>query len=120
MWGVELMVERANLVETPECAPDAPTLPLARTAELTTVMKALADPVRLRIFHHIAANRCSAVCACHIPEVFGVSQPTLSHHLKKLVEAGLVTRQMRGRWAYFSVRPEGLDVLRDFLADVTR
>ncbi len=66
------------------------------------------SPVRLRIFHHIAASRCSSVCACHLPEVFGVTQPTLSHHLKKLVDAGLVNRETRGRWAHFTPRPEGL------------
>ncbi len=95
---------------------DHPTL--ASAEDLAAVAKALSDPVRLRIFHHIAANSCSSVCACHLPDVFGVSQPTLSHHLKKLVDAGLVNRQMRGRWAHFSPRPEGLAAFRAFLQDL--
>lgn len=101
-----------------ECAPSVAPLPLERTDEVVTITKALADPVRLRIFHHIAANSCTSVCACHLPEVFGVSQPTLSHHLKKLVEAGLVHKQMRGRWAHFTPRPEGLEALRTFLGEL--
>lgn len=81
--------------------------------------KALGDPVRLRIYAHIAASGCSSVCACHLPEVFGVSQPTLSHHLKKLVDAGLVEREMRGRWAHFTVRPTGPAALRNFLIAIS-
>lgn len=101
---------------TDSCAPATQTIPVAAAEDLAAVAKALSDPVRLRIFHHIAANCCSSVCACHLPEVFGVSQPTLSHHLTKLVNAGLVHRQMRGRWAHFTPRPEGLAALRTFLA----
>ena len=97
------------------CAQAAETIDVPEAEALAVVAKALADPVRLRIFHHIAASRCSSVCACHLPEVFGVGQPTLSHHLKKLVEAGLVNREMRGRWAHFTPRPEGLEALRTFL-----
>ena len=84
--------------------------------EMAKRLKALADPVRLRILHHIAASRCSSVCACHMPEVFSVTQPTLSHHLKKLVEAGLVDKEMRGKWAHFTPRPEGLAALHEYLA----
>ena len=83
-----------------------------------SLQKALSDPVRLRIFHHIAANSGASVCACHLDGLFGVSQPTLSHHLKKLGEAGLVDKEMRGRWAHFTVRPEGLHAFRAFLADL--
>lgn len=91
--------------------PDAETL--------TVALKALADPVRLRIFHHITTSACSSVCACHLPEVFGVSQPTMSHHLKRLVDAGLVYKEMRGRWAHFTPRPEGLAALRSFLGELS-
>ena len=101
-----------------ECGPAPAVIPISRAEELVVLTKALADPVRLRIFHHIAASSCSSVCACHLPEVFGVSQPTLSHHLKKLVEAGLVHREMRGRWAHFTPRPEGLEALRTFLGEL--
>ncbi|SNV23849.1 Arsenical resistance operon repressor [Dermatophilus congolensis] len=101
-----------------DCGPDLPPMLVPRAEELAAVAKALSDPVRLRIFHHIAANSCSSVCACHLPEMFGVSQPTLSHHLKKLLEAGLIDKEMRGRWAHFTLRAEGLDTFREFLADL--
>ncbi|HIW29400.1 MAG TPA: metalloregulator ArsR/SmtB family transcription factor [Candidatus Luteococcus avicola] len=114
------MTERilvANL--TDECCPPSEaSLPVERAQQIAVVARALCDPVRLRIFHHIAASRCSSACACHLPEVFGVSQPTLSHHLKKLVDAGLVDREMRGRWAHYSPRPEGLATLRALLTEV--
>ncbi|MSS46312.1 helix-turn-helix transcriptional regulator [Cutibacterium sp. WCA-380-WT-3A] len=101
---------------TDECAPGGDTISVERAEHVARVTKALADPVRLRILHHIAASQCSSVCACHLPEVFGVTQPTLSHHLKKLVEAGLVNKEMRGKWAHFTLRPEGLAELRDYTA----
>ena len=101
-----------------ECEPDSSPLSVARAEEFSVVAKALSDPVRLRIFHHIAANSGASVCACHLDGLFGVSQPTLSHHLKKLVKAGLVDKEMRGRWAHFTVRPEGLHAFRAFLADL--
>ena len=58
-------------------------------------------------------------CACHLPDALGISQPTLSHHLKKLAEAGLVTREQRGRWAHYTVVRNVLDVARDFLGEST-
>ena len=91
---------------TPSVTPDADAL--------LPALKALADPVRLRIVLHIAGTS-TTVCACSMPQTFGVSQPTLSHHLKKLVDAGLVEREMRGRWAHFTVRPTGPAALRNFL-----
>lgn len=83
------------------------------------VLKALADPVRLNIVARLAAANEPSVCACSMPEDFGVSQPTLSHHLKKLVDAGILHREMRGNWAHFSLRPEALGALLAFLATVT-
>lgn len=82
-------------------------------------LKALADPVRLRIVLRIAASA-STVCACSMNESFGVSQPTLSHHLKRLVDAGLLHREMRGSWAHFSLRPEGFAALSAVLSVATR
>lgn len=82
-------------------------------------LKALADPVRLRIVLRIAASP-STVCACSMNESFGVSQPTLSHHLKRLVDAGLLHREMRGSWAHFSLRPEGFAALSTVLGAATR
>ncbi|WP_194785333.1 ArsR/SmtB family transcription factor [Actinomyces haliotis] len=87
---------------TPSVTPDADAL--------LPALKALADPVRLRIVLHIAGTS-TTVCACSMPQTFGVSQPTMSHHLKRLVEAGLLDREMRGSWAHFSIRPEGFAAL---------
>ena len=97
----------APMAAAEACAPDGGTISMEQAERVALVVKALADPVRLRILHHIAASRCSSVCACHMPEVFGVTQPTLSHHLKKLVEAGLVDKEMRGKWAHFTRDPKG-------------
>ncbi len=82
---------------------------------LAAMAKTLSDPVRLRVYAHIASSVDSTVCACHLPDQLGISQPTLSHHLKKLVEAGLVDREYRGRWAHYSPLPEALNPLREFL-----
>ena len=82
---------------------------------LARSLKALADPMRLRLLSHIAAQGCDSVCACDLLEVVDISQPTVSHHLKKLVEAGLLVREQRGRWAHYTVVREPFDDLRSFL-----
>jgi ArsR family transcriptional regulator len=79
----------------------------AATAEL---FRALADPARVRIVNLIATSD-GSVCACHLNEPVGLSQPTVSHHLKLLVEAGLLEREQRGKWAHFSLRREAVDKL---------
>ena len=72
-----------------------------RDAEMTaTVFKALADPARVRIVN-LLANSSEAVCVCDITEAVGLSQPTVSFHLKKLVSSGLLQREQRGVWAYY-------------------
>lgn len=86
-----------------------------RAACLAAVFKAMSDPTRVRLVGYLAAAQGGTVCACHLPECLGISQPTLSHHLKKLADAGIVTREQRGRWAHYAVVPEVLDVARDFL-----
>ena len=84
------------------------------------LLKALADPTRVRLVDYLAAVPGGTVCACHLPAQLGISQPTLSHHLKKLVEAGIITREQRGRWAHYTVRPEALTSLNEFLRSLTR
>lgn len=76
-------------------------------------LKALADPTRLRLFSLVAST--STSCACDLTEPLGVSQPTVSHHLKVLTDAGLLEREQRGRWAYFSVSSNALGELSGFL-----
>lgn len=88
----------------------------ASTAEsMAARFKALADPTRLRLLSHIAARGCESVCACDLLDVVDISQPTVSHHLKRLVDAGLLTREQRGKWAYYTVVRDALDQLRGFL-----
>lgn len=83
--------------------------------DLAEAFKVLSDPVRLRLLSLIATAAEGEACGCDLVEPLGRSQPTVSHHLSVLTEAGLVTREQRGRWAYFRVVPERLDVLRDAL-----
>ena len=79
------------------------------------VLKALADPMRLRLLSHLAAQGCDSVCSCDFTEELGISQPTVSHHMKKLVAAGLITREQRGKWAHYSVVPEAFAEIRSLL-----
>ena len=78
-------------------------------------LKALSDPTRLRLLSHVAAQGCDAVCVCDLTAVVGISQPTVSHHMKKLVDAGLLIREQRGKWAHYTVVPEAFAELRAFL-----
>ena len=73
----------------------------ADAEELAALLKALADPVRLRLVSLIGAAPSGEICTCDLPELVGRSQPTVSHHLKQLVEAGIVHREQRGKWAWF-------------------
>ena len=84
--------------------------------ELAAAFKVLADPARLRLLSLIASAEAEEMCACDLVEPVGRSQPTVSHHLSVLTEAGLLTREKRGKWAWYRVVPERLAVLRDALA----
>ena len=75
----------------------------------------LADPARLRLLSLIQAQPDGEACVCHLTEPLGLSQPTVSHHLKVLLTAGLVEREQRGSWAYYRVVPEALGTLREIL-----
>lgn len=77
---------------------------------------ALADPVRLRLLAHVAGAKGEEVCACDLGAVVDRSQPTVSHHMKILHEAGLITREKRGLWVWYRIVPERLDALRAVLA----
>ncbi len=83
--------------------------------ELAAGFKLLADPVRLRILSLVANAPNGEMCGCDLPAIIGRSQPTVSHHLSLLAQAGLLTREQRGKWAWFSVMPERVAVLRDAL-----
>jgi ArsR family transcriptional regulator, arsenate/arsenite/antimonite-responsive transcriptional repressor len=86
------------------CAPlDAGRLSDDEAEATAALFRALGDPARVRIVNRLATRR-QPVCVCHLTEPLGLSQPTVSHHMKKLMEAGLVDREQRGRWAYFSLK----------------
>jgi ArsR family transcriptional regulator, arsenate/arsenite/antimonite-responsive transcriptional repressor len=84
-------------------------------AELAKGFHALADPARLRLLSLISAQAEGEVCACELVEPLGKSQPTVSHHLKVLYEAGLVDKDKRGSWIWYRVVPDRLDALREAL-----
>jgi ArsR family transcriptional regulator len=84
--------------------------------QLAGALKAIADPARLRLLSLIQAQPGHEACVCHLTEPLGLSQPTISHHLKVLLQAGLVEREQRGNWAYFRIRVERLAALRALLA----
>ena len=83
---------------------------------LAALLKVLAEPARLRLLSLIQAQPDGEACVCHLTSPLGLSQPTVSHHLKVLLDAGLVDREQRGSWAYFRVRPAPLATIRDLLA----
>ncbi|HYW29399.1 MAG TPA: metalloregulator ArsR/SmtB family transcription factor [Gaiellales bacterium] len=93
------------------CGPlAAPGLSDAEATATADLFKALADPARVRIVNVLATSG-EPVCVCHLTEPLGLSQPTVSHHLKKLTDAGLLEREQRGRWAYFSLRRQAVEKL---------
>ncbi|MBE7324071.1 helix-turn-helix transcriptional regulator [Nocardioides sp. Y6] len=90
-------------------------LDAAAAQDLARVFKALGDPTRVRLLSLIAAQSDREACICDLTEPVGLAQPTVSHHMKQLVEAGLVMREQRGRWAYFRIVEETLTLLSDAL-----
>ena len=137
-------VQTAQEIDSCQCLPDAsqvntpavavgdrPGLPLAdaccapllrepitasQAADLAHQLKALADPTRLRLVSMVAAHEGGEACVCELTEPLGLTQPTISHHLKILVEAGIFTRDKRGVWAYYSLVPSALDALSAVLS----
>jgi ArsR family transcriptional regulator len=99
------------------CCPELRAAPLGedQAIELARVFKALGDPVRLRLLSMIASREGSEVCVCEMTPAFDVSQPTISHHLRLLREAGLIECERRGTWVYYWVVPSALDRLAGVL-----
>ncbi|HUF96495.1 MAG TPA: metalloregulator ArsR/SmtB family transcription factor [Ilumatobacter sp.] len=84
---------------------------------LASQLKALADPVRLRLFSLIASSPTGDACACELPGAVDRSQPTVSHHLSQLVDAGLLEREQRGKWAWFRIADSQLASIRMALGE---
>lgn len=115
------MVARSSQVPRgPACCPTGLSEPIdRRSAEgLAVILKAIADPARLQLLSLIASAETGERCACDLTEPVGLSQPTVSHHLKVLTEAGLVTREQRGTWAWFALVPERFAEMSRVLADL--
>jgi ArsR family transcriptional regulator, arsenate/arsenite/antimonite-responsive transcriptional repressor len=91
------------------CSPlSAQPLTMEQAEQVVPLMKALADPVRLRLMSLVASHEGGEACVCELNDAFELSQPTISHHLKVLHEAGLVDREKRGVWVYYQARSEAL------------
>jgi len=108
--GVVIAIPVEDISATCPPGSNAPTLSVAAAERTAAVLKALADPVRLRLFTDIVVKP-GETCVCDMPDV-GVSQPTVSHHLRKLREAGLIDSERRGTWVYYRATDRGQDVLR--------
>jgi ArsR family transcriptional regulator len=109
----------ASLQAVACCAPlGAPTLSDEEAVATAELFKALGDPARVRALN-ILATTDLPVCICNLVEPLGLSQPTVSHHMKKLLDAGLVEREQRGKWAYFSLQRDAVEKLAA-VADLKR
>jgi len=93
------------------CAPGSPTIDALSAQAIASTFKALADPTRVAIVNQLAC--CEECCVCDLTATFDLAQPTISHHLKVLREAGLVESEGRGTWAYYRLVPEAIERLRD-------
>jgi ArsR family transcriptional regulator len=110
-------VRRIELISEECCRPVFGTsLTDADAGDIAAALRVVADPARLRLLSLISGTEGGEACVCDLTESLGLSQPTVSHHLKVLGDAGLVQREQRGRWAYFRVVPERLELLRRALA----
>lgn len=101
------------------CTPTAAVAPSpAESRDLARKLKALSDPTRLQLLQLVAAHPGGRACICDLTEPLGVTQPTISHHMKILTESGFVTREQQGKWAYYTMRPQALDDLGQQLANL--
>ena len=115
---LELLPAGGSQAEAAECS-----IPLVRepiggnaAAGLAQVFKALGDPVRLRLLSLIGAHRGGEACVCDLTTAFDLTQPTISHHLKILREAGIITSERRGTWVYYRLVPAALERMAGLLS----
>lgn len=104
--------------EATSCTPLDLSAALTRTQaeQLAMLLKAIADPTRLQLVSFIQASNNAEACVCNLTEPLGLSQPTVSHHLKVLTEAGIIIREKRGTWAWYTVNQERWQQLAPLLA----
>jgi ArsR family transcriptional regulator, arsenate/arsenite/antimonite-responsive transcriptional repressor len=91
-------------------------LTASQAADLARILKALAEPTRLRLVSMVAAHEGGEACVCDLTDPLGLTQPTISHHLRVLVEAGIFTRDKRGKWAYYALVPSAFQALSAVLS----
>ena len=105
-------------VDAPACCAPLTREPIttSEAEQLAVTLKALADPTRLRLLSIVAASEGQEACVCDLTEPVGLSQPTVSHHLKVLTEAGFLSRSKRGTWAYYRLQPGALTAGAGLLA----
>ena len=113
---LQLAPKRKRPAGEPCCDPVVyPDVERAQAERIAAIAKALGDPVRLQLID-VLRKHAGKVCVCELVPLFAISQPTLSHHLKKLREAGLVDSERRGLWAYYYVEPDALEELSAWLS----
>lgn len=102
-----------ELLQDDGCCTPLASEPLSagQAADLARVLKALADPTRLRLVSMVAAHQNGEACVCELTDPLGLTQPTISHHLKILVDGGIFTRAQRGKWAYYAIVPARLNAI---------
>jgi len=105
------------VIQAAECCAPLTRDPMSQQQadDLARSLKAIADPARLRLISIIAASEGQEACVCDLTEPLNIGQPTVSHHLKVLTDAGFVTRSKRGTWAYYKLVPGALDSLSRLL-----
>jgi ArsR family transcriptional regulator len=114
---LELAPKQKRPVGEPCCVPVAyPDIEREQAERMATIAKALGDPIRMQLVDVLRRNA-GQVCVCELVPLFDLSQPTVSHHLKVLREAGIVGSERRGLWAYYYVNPEALEELSAWLSN---
>ena len=108
------MNKRLPVLQPICCAPGATAIDAQSAQALAATFRALADPTRVAIVNQLAC--CEECCVCDLTATFDLSQPTISHHLKVLRDAGLVHSESRGTWAYYRLVPDAIERLRDVFA----
>lgn len=112
-------IELLPLTDTACCTPVArEAISVENADKLARTFKAIADPARIRLISMVAAHEDAEACVCDLTEPLGLGQPTVSHHLKVLVDAGILSRDKRGTWAYYKLVPGALDSLAHLLVTV--
>lgn len=114
---VNIRTMKSSKSAIPCCPPLlAGKLTPADATQLAAIFRVLGEPTRLQMLSLIAAQSNQEVCACELVDILGLSQPTISHHLKVMYEAGLLEKERRGTWIYYRILPEKLALLRDALS----